>query len=435
MSQVQLPKDWKWVKLGEVCHTTSGGTPSRREPRYYNGAIPWVKSGELDKGVITDTEEKISQEAIENSSAKIFPKGTLLIALYGATIGKLAFLGVDAATNQAVCGIYKNETVDSRFLYNFLSFKKPKLIQQGIGGAQPNISQTILKQLELPLPPKPTQLAIVAKIEELFSELDKGVEQLKTAQQQLKTYRQSVLKWAFEGKLTEYVRTGVRIPSAPHNLSLAAEPATGYQTKKNHSHQANHQNHSSDKGELPEGWKWVKIEDVTISLDNKRKPINKDERKKRNGTIPYYGANGQVGWIDDYIFNEPLVCVVEDETFTGREIPFSYKITGKTWVNNHAHVLKPKEELNIDFLNYQLFYYPFLKLTTGTTGRKKLTKNALSNAPIKICSLKEQTQIVQEIESRLSVADKIEESITQNLQKAEALRQSILKRAFEGRLV
>lgn len=177
----KLPKGWKWVKLGEVCHTTSGGTPSRREPKYYQGNIPWVKSGELDKGIITATEETISEEAIKNSSAKIFPKGTLLIALYGATIGKLAFLGVDAATNQAICGIYQNDEINSSYLYNYLFYKKRKLVGQGIGGAQPNISQTILKSLDLPLPPKPTQQAIVSKIEELFSELDKGIENLRLA--------------------------------------------------------------------------------------------------------------------------------------------------------------------------------------------------------------------------------------------------------------
>ena len=186
---------------------------------------------------------------------------------------------------------------------------------------------------------------------------------------------------------------------------------------------------------MPKGWKFVKIEEATISLDNKRKPINKDERKKRFGNVPYYGANGQIGWIDNYLFDEPLVCVVEDETFTGRINPFSYKITGKAWVNNHAHVLKTKDDLNIDYLNYQLYYYPFLKLTTGTTGRKELTKNALNNAPIKVCELSEQVKIVQEIERRLSVADKIEESINQSLQQAETLRQSILKKAFEGRLI
>jgi len=147
-----IPKHWQIKKLGDVCHTTSGGTPSRGNTKYYQGNIPWVKSGELDKGLILETEEKISEEAIKNSSAKIFPKGTLLIALYGATIGKLAFLGVDAATNQAVCGIYKNENIDSNYLFNLLFYKKPSLVKQGIGGAQPNISQGILKNLEIPIP-------------------------------------------------------------------------------------------------------------------------------------------------------------------------------------------------------------------------------------------------------------------------------------------
>ncbi|MDY0343372.1 MAG: restriction endonuclease subunit S, partial [Lentimicrobium sp.] len=197
-----IPKHWQVKKLGEVCFTTSGGTPSRGHKSYYEGEIPWVKSGELNRGLITDTEEKISEEAIKNSSAKIIPKGTLLIALYGATIGKLAFLGIDAATNQAVCGIYKNENINSDFLYYYLFSKKPSLVKQGIGGAQPNISQGILKNLDLPIPPIPEQQLIVSKIEELLSDLDNGKQQLLTAQQQLKVYRQSLLKAAFEGKLT-----------------------------------------------------------------------------------------------------------------------------------------------------------------------------------------------------------------------------------------
>lgn len=125
-----------------------------------------------------------------------------MIALYGATIGKLARLGIDAATNQAVCGIFENEEHELQYLYWYLHFKRRDLIKAGIGGAQPNISQTILKNLEVPLPKKEEQQQIVSKIEELFSELDKSTEQLKTAQQQLKVYRQSVLEWAFEGKLT-----------------------------------------------------------------------------------------------------------------------------------------------------------------------------------------------------------------------------------------
>jgi type I restriction enzyme S subunit len=155
MSQNQeIPKCWALANLGDICETTSGGTPSRKVSKYYGGNIPWVKSGELKHNIIIDTEEKITEEAIDNSSAKIFPKGTLLIALYGATIGKLAFLGVDAATNQAVCGIYGNEYINLKFLFNYLHFKRQNLVQESIGGAQPNISQTILKNLGVPLPPQ-----------------------------------------------------------------------------------------------------------------------------------------------------------------------------------------------------------------------------------------------------------------------------------------
>lgn len=135
-----------WIRepLSDICDTTSGGTPSRKAQEYYqNGTIPWVKSGELENNIILDTEEYITEEALANSSAKIFPAGTLLIALYGATIGKLAFLGIPAATNQAVCAIFENKKVSLKYLYYYLLFKRSDLVKQGIGGAQPNISQAI----------------------------------------------------------------------------------------------------------------------------------------------------------------------------------------------------------------------------------------------------------------------------------------------------
>jgi len=171
-------KGWEKKKLGEICTTTSGGTPNRSNNSYFTGTIPWVKSGELDKGLILDTEEKITEEALKNSSAKVFPKGTLLIALYGATIGKLAFLGIDACTNQAICGIYKNDNIDSNFLYYFLFFKKPSLINKGIGGGQPNISQGILKDLKIPVPPLPIQQQIVSELDILSDIISKKKQQL-----------------------------------------------------------------------------------------------------------------------------------------------------------------------------------------------------------------------------------------------------------------
>jgi type I restriction enzyme S subunit len=135
MIESELPNTWLLSKLGDVCFTTSGGTPSRKRDDFYGGNIPWVKSGELSKGLITKTEEYITELAVKNSSAKIFPSGTLLIALYGATIGKLGFLGVDAATNQAICGIFKNDNINLSYLFYFLYHNKNKLIEQGAGGA------------------------------------------------------------------------------------------------------------------------------------------------------------------------------------------------------------------------------------------------------------------------------------------------------------
>ena len=411
----QLPKDWKWVKLGEVCHTTSGGTPSRRELKYYNGNIPWVKSGELDRGIITDTEEKISEEAIKNSSAKIFPKGTLLIALYGATIGKLAFLGVDAATNQAICGIYQNEKISSSFLYNYLFYKKRKLVGQGIGGAQPNISQTILKDLDLPLPPKPTQQAIVSKIEELFSELDKGIENLRTAQQQLKTYRQSVLKWAFEGKLT---------------------------------------NENVKESELPKGWKQVVIKDVTEmnpkipnreNIDKQMEvqflpmklveeiinkihltEVRKYEEVLKGSYTPF--ING------DVIFAKVTPCMEN-----GKIAIVDNLKNGVGFGSSEFHVIRAGEKVIQEFIFYYLvqdrFRHEAANEMTGAVGLRRVPKQFIENHDFPLPPIVEQNKIIQEIESRLSVVDKMEESIIQSLQQAEALRQSILKKAFEGQLV
>ena len=410
MSKTKLPKDWQIKTLGEVCETTCGGTPSRGNASYYHGTIPWVKSGELNKGVIYDTEEKITEEAIKNSSAKIFPKGTLLIALYGATIGKLAFLGVDAATNQAVCGIYQNDSIDSKYIYNFLFHKKQDLVKQGIGGAQPNISQTILKKLAIPLPPLETQQAIVSKLEELFSALDKGIEDLKTAQQQLKTYRQSVLKWAFEGKLT---------------------------------------NENVKEGELPKGWEIVDLKQVCEVKRGKSKHRPRNAPELYSGNYPFIqtgdirNANGgyikrhtqtysEIGLAQSKLWTKGTLCItiaanIGETAILDFDACFPDSVVG---------LLSKNEILFNKYLNY--FFISFkqkLEELAPATAQKNINVDILEKVNIPLAPFEEQHQIVQEIESRLSVADKMEESIAQSLQQAEALRQSILKKAFSGELV
>jgi len=150
------------VSIGEFCETGSGGTPSRQKAaEYFGGTIPWVKSGELRENIITSTEESITDIGLKESSAKLLPRNTLLVALYGATVGRIGVLGIEAATNQAVCYIIPDERrVNRQYLFYALRVQVPFWLSKRVGGGQPNISQGIIKQTKIPLPPLPEQRRI-----------------------------------------------------------------------------------------------------------------------------------------------------------------------------------------------------------------------------------------------------------------------------------
>ncbi len=161
--------DLKNLIISSFCLTGSGGTPSRSKmERYYeNGTIPWVKSGELRESVINKTEEYVTESALKESSIKLVPAGAILLAMYGATVGRLGILGIEATTNQAVCHIIPDpEIADARYLFHALSQKVPSLIAKGVGGAQPNINQSIIKELPIFLPPLPEQRRIAAILDQ-----------------------------------------------------------------------------------------------------------------------------------------------------------------------------------------------------------------------------------------------------------------------------
>lgn len=149
------------TKLSTIAETTSGGTPLRSVSAYYGGNIPWIKSGDLNDGLIEGADEYITTEGLQNSSAKIFPAGTVVIALYGATVGKTGILNIDAASNQAVCAIFpKNSDIDRNYLFWFLRHKRQDFLDMSFGGAQPNISQAILRETQIPVPPYDLQQQI-----------------------------------------------------------------------------------------------------------------------------------------------------------------------------------------------------------------------------------------------------------------------------------
>ena len=166
----EIPNNWIWARMGQVGDWGAGSTPQRGNQDYYGGNILWLKTGELNNDIVYDTEEKITQRAFQDCSLRMNKIGDVLIAMYGATIGKLAIVGKELTTNQACCGCTPY-IVYNWFLFYFLMASRDSFIKKGEGGAQPNISRVKLVEHLIPLPPLNEQKRIVKRIETLFEQL------------------------------------------------------------------------------------------------------------------------------------------------------------------------------------------------------------------------------------------------------------------------
>lgn len=390
-----MKKNWQIKKLGEICNFVGGGTPSKNNSDFWNGNIPWASIKDIKGQYLNKTSDYITDLGLKKSATNLAHPNEIILATR-INPGRPIITKIKTSINQDLKIVRPKIEIHRDFLYYLFLNIENDIIKLSNGTTVLGITLNSLNEIDIHLPTLETQQAIVSKIEELFSELDKGIEDLKTAQQQLKTYRQSVLKWAFEGKLT---------------------------------------NENVKDGELPEGWGIMKFGEVVNNYDGKRRPLSRDVRAKRQGKFRYYGATEIVDYIDDFLFDGKYLLIGEDgANLVSKSRPLAFIVEGKFWVNNHAHIVQTKELLNIDFLSY---YFNSLNLAEYVTGtaQPKLNQANMNKIPIPIPKIGEQNKIVEELESRLSVADKMEESISQSLQQAEALRQSILKKAFSGELV
>ena len=174
----EAPQNWSWTTLGKIGKWQSGSTPNRLNKDYYNGNIPWIKTGDLNNGYITHIPESITEKALNETSVKLNPTGSVLIAMYGATIGKIGILTFSATTNQACCACEVFNGIDKEFLFLFLLSHREEFIKMGGGGAQPNISKEKIINTYIPLPPFAEQKRIVNTVNVLFTELDDIMESL-----------------------------------------------------------------------------------------------------------------------------------------------------------------------------------------------------------------------------------------------------------------
>ena len=397
----EVPDNWAWTTLGNIGTWQAGGTPSRSNKSYYGGNIPWLKTGDLNDGLITNIPEKITEDAVANSSAKINPTGSVLIAMYGATIGKLGILTFPATTNQACCACIEYFAITQKYLFYFLLSHRDMFIAKGGGGAQPNISKEIIVNTAIPLPPLAEQERIVTEIERWFTlidQLEQGKSDLQTVIKQAKS---RVLYLTIHGKL---------VPQNPND-----EPAIDLLKRINPDFTP------CDNGHYPVGWIDVILGD--IFYHNTGKALNSSNKE---GVLRNYLTTSNVYWnqfdlslVKQMPFrdNELEKCTVQKGDLlvceggdVGRSAiwNFDYNIC----IQNHIHRLRPKGDLNVSFYYYVLrFLKEHNRIGGKGIGLLGLSSNELHKIGMPLPPRKEQDRIVLKIEELFSVLDNIQNAL------------------------
>ena len=396
----EVPEGWVWTTVDELCDVVRGGSPRPAgDEKYYNGAIPFLKVADLtrDDGIyVYKSEHTIKEAGLKKT--RLVNEGTLLLTNSGATLGVPKITTFSTTFNDGIAAfLYINKEIQL-YLYWFLKSKTDSFRKIDQGAAQPNLNTDLIKSMLIPLPPLTEQKRIIKEIERCFSlinQIDQNKSDLQTIIKQTKS---KILDLAIHGKL---------VPQDPND-----EPASELLKRINPDFTPCDNAHSE---KLPEGWCICKLENIAKILDNLRKPISSNERnlrianKPKEDLYPYYGATGLVGMIDDYILNGKFLLLGEDGTpFLDRDANKAYVITGKCWVNNHAHILLP--QCDFDYLMYYLNQIDFSNYVNGST-RLKLTQADMRSILVVLPPFAEQQRIVKKIEEQFFYLNIIQKAL------------------------
>ena len=398
----EVPSSWVWTTLGEIGNWQSGATPSRLRKDYYGGNIPWLKTGDLNDGYISDIPEYITETALKETSVKLNPKDSVLIAMYGATIGKVGILSFPATTNQACCAC-TDYLVKKMYLFYFLLANREKFIAMGGGGAQPNISKEKIVSTLIPLPPKQEQSRIVEGIEHWLSLVDCIEKNKDNLQRTIKEAKSKVLDLAIHGKL---------VPQDPTD-----EPASKLLKRINPKAEITSDNGHYQK--LPDGWiltrgknifnqmkscqpfgeefKYIDID----AIDNKQQKINKIKTIKvanAPSRASRYTQKGDVvfSMVRPYLKN--IAIVPENDCIAS---------TG-------FYVCSPKELLLTGFCYYLMvsdYVVNGLNQYMKGDNSPSINKKNVDDWFFPVPPLKEQHRIVAKIEEIFAQLDAIETSL------------------------
>lgn len=357
------------VRLGDIFTITSGGTPDKRKSSYYDGGtIPWVKTGDLKDKYIPEKIECITEDGLNHSSAKLFPRNTVLLAMYGATIGACSILPFEASTNQACAAFLPNEDVLPSYLYYFLCSMKEHFIKDGVGGAQPNISAGYLKNVSFTMRPMSEQLYITTV-------LDKVSDLITLRKQQL-------------DKLDELVKARF--------VEMFGDPYTNPK-------------------------KYLSYEGKELFVFSSGKFL--EESKRKECGFPVYGGNGIVWYTDESLITYETLIIGRVGAYCG-----NVKLIKKpVWITDNAIYIKAfkKDCFDLDFLYMLMFYLDFSRFA-DYSGQPKITQRPLESLKYITPPIDEQLRFSAFVEQ----IDKFKLTIHQGLGKMEVMKKALMQEYF-----
>lgn len=397
----KIPNNWCWTRLENIAEWGSGGTPSRKRKEYYNGNIPWIKTGELNNGYIFNSEEKITELGLKNSSAKLYPINTVIIAMYGATIGKVGILSIEATTNQACACAIVNKNILFKYVFHYLIYQKEAFINKSKGGAQPNLSQEIIKKHEIPLPPINEQQRIVNRIESLFVKLDRAKELIENTLAQFEQNKMAILHKAFTGELTAKWRK-------ENNIDLSS-------------------------------WKKCELKEVFKVVKDKYNPQTENQIVNYIGLENIETSKGIISKNNSSEVKSIKTKFKKDDVLYGKLRPYLNKhdvVNFDGICSTDILVFRFNDINTAKYINYYFNLPMFIQYAVENSSGinlPRVSEKTISKYKISLPTIEEQQEIVNILDKLLAKYNKIK-NLEQQLEKIELLKKAILAKAFRGEL-
>ncbi len=422
----EIPQGWEWTRLGIIGNWGAGTTPNRNNPDYYNGTIPWLKTGDLNDDYITEIPESISDLALKETSVRLNPAGSVLIAMYGATIGKLGILTFPATTNQACCACITFDNIEQKYLFFFLLSQRDSFIYRGVGGAQPNISKEKIISTLFPLPPYSEQCRIAFMLDNISSQVNNisiGKDEIVST---IVSLKKKILDLAIRGKLVP------QDPSdEPASVLLERIRAEKEELIKQGKIKRNKKGSVIFKGEdnsyyetVPTNWEEVSLSAIAeIELGKTLDSV------KNTGEMFPYLRSVNIQWNDTDLSDIKKMRFESDEIerysvkkgdlliCEGGDVGRCsvWKKEGSIFYQNALHRVRFYGDCSAQFFVYTMLYLEsigYLKRISNGVTIKHLTKNILTNIPFLLPPIAGQHRIVCAIETYFSTLDKISTSLS-----------------------